>query len=62
MMNDDDDNIDEDDNDDDDEDDKDGDIFQRCGQAIRAMSRMTGMMRRSRFYIISNDCDCCELG
>ena len=59
-MNDDDDDIDEDDNDDDDEDDKDGDIFQRCGQAIRAMSRMTGMMRRSRFSIILNGDHCCS--
>ena len=46
---------DEDDNDDDaddddadDENDDDNDTFQRCGQAIMAMSRMTGMMRRSR--------------
>ena len=30
------------------ENDDDTDIFERCGQAIRAMSRMTGMMRRSR--------------
>ena len=59
-MNDDDDDIDEDDNDDDDEDDNDDDIFQRCGQAIRAMSRMTGMMRRSRFSIILNGDHCCS--
>ena len=37
-----------DDDDADDENDDDNDTFQRCGQAIRAMSRMTGMMRRSR--------------
>ena len=43
-----------------DEDDNDDDIFQRCGQAIRAMSRMTGMMRRSRFSIILNGDHCCS--
>ena len=36
------------------------DICQRCGQAIRAMSRMTGMMRRSRFQSNDHCCDKCE--
>ena len=36
------------------------DICQRCGQAIRAMSRMTGMMRRSRFKSNDHCCDKCE--